>query len=92
MHKAIVNIKTEPSLKLEASKVAAHLGLPLGTVLNNYLRQFVREKRVVFEEGLTPNKKTAQQLRAIERDIKTGRNMSGPFSTPEEMDEHLAKL
>ncbi len=92
MHKAIVNIKTDPILKRQASKVAAGLGLPLGTILNNYLRQFVREKRVVFEEGLTPNKKTAKELMAIERDIIAGRNMSPVFSTIAEMDAHLDSL
>ena len=92
MNKAIVNIKTDPRLKREASKVASQLGLPLGTILNNYLRQLVREKRVIFEEGLTPNKKTAKQLMAIERDIAAGKNLSPIYSTIEEMDAHLDSL
>lgn len=92
MQKAIINIKSDVSLKREASKVAAGLGLPLGTVLNNYLRHFVREKRVVFEEGLTPNKKTAKRLMAIERDIAAGKNLGPIFETTEAFFKHLDSL
>ena len=92
MHKAVINIKSDIGLKRQASMVAFRLGLPLGTILNNYLRQLVREKRVVFEEGLIPNKATAKRLMIAERDIAAGKNMSPIFSTIAEMDAHLDSL
>ena len=92
MHKAVINIKSDVVLKKQASEVASRLGLPLGTILNNYLRQLVREKRVVFEEGLTPNKKTAKRLMAIERDIAAGKNIGPVFNTTEEFFKHLDSL
>jgi len=92
MHKAVINIKSDVVLKKKASAVAARLGLPLGTIINNYLRQLVRERRVLFEEPLKPNKATAKRLRAIDRDIVAGRNLSPIFSTIAEMDAHLDSL
>jgi len=92
MQKAVINIKSDVALKRDASAVAAGLGLPLGTIINNYLRQLVRERRVIFEEGLTPNKRTAKRLIAIERDIANGKNLSPVFNTITEMDAHLDSL
>jgi addiction module RelB/DinJ family antitoxin len=44
----ILNIKTDKKLKAEAQKVAGELGVPLSTVLNAFLKQFVREKEITF--------------------------------------------
>lgn len=92
MHQAIINIRSDPVLKREASTAAARLGLPLGTILNNYLRQFVRERRVVFEEGLTPNKATARRLLAAEKNIAEGKNLSPVFSNSKEFFKYLDSL
>ena len=92
MQTAIINIKSDPKLKKEAQRVAGNLGLPLGTVINNYLRLFVLEKRVEFKHPLMPNKKTARELRAAIRDIKVGRNMSPAFTTTKEMNDYLDSL
>ncbi len=40
----ILNIKTDKKLKADAQKVAAELGVPLTTVMNSFLKQFVRDK------------------------------------------------
>lgn len=87
-----MNIKIDPPLKREASQIATRLGLPLGTIVNNYLRQFVRERRVIFEEGLTPNKAIAKRLMAIESDIVAGKNLGPIFETTEEFFKHLDSL
>ena len=83
MEKTVLNIKTDKKLKKEAQETARELGLPLGTVMNAYLRDFVRERRVVFSIPPTPNARTRKILDAIERDIKTGKNAAGPFSADE---------
>jgi len=44
----IINIKTDKKLKADAQKVASELGVPLSTVLNAFLKQFVRDKEVVL--------------------------------------------
>ena len=49
-------LKTDKELKNEASRVAKELGVPLTTVMNAYLRQFVRERQITISLDPTPNK------------------------------------
>ena len=44
----VINIKTDSKVKLEAQKVAADLGLSLSSVINGFLRQFVKAKTITF--------------------------------------------
>ena len=83
MHTTVINIKTDVTLKRDAKEVAADLGLPLGTIINSYLRELVRERRVIFSAPPAVNKKTSKILGEIERDIREGRNADGPFSSDE---------
>lgn len=83
MGKALLNIKVDPELKGRAQAVAEALGLPLGTVINRYLREFVHEKRVVFAMAPVPNKKTTALLKKLVRDAKLGKNADGPFNYDE---------
>ncbi len=80
---AVINFKTEKKLKLEAQKVAKDLGLPLGTIMNRYLNDLVREKKVVFELQM-PNKKTLHELKAASLDAKRGVNISPMFDNVED--------
>lgn len=44
----ILNIKTDKKLKADAQKVASELGVPLSTIMNAFLKQFVRDKEITF--------------------------------------------
>ncbi|MBL1434551.1 type II toxin-antitoxin system RelB/DinJ family antitoxin [Candidatus Wolfebacteria bacterium] len=44
----ILNIKTDKKLKEEAKDLATELGVPLSTVVNSFLKQFVRDKEITF--------------------------------------------
>ena len=79
----MINVKTDKKLKKDAQRVAQALGLPLGTIVNHYLRNLVREKRVVFSTPLVPNAKTRALLDKIERDRKKGKNFSAPLTLDE---------
>lgn len=87
--KTLLNIKTDKEVKVGVQKIAKELGLPLSTIINAYLRQLLREKRVNFTLPLTPNKKTARLLKKAHEDYKKGRNISPPFGTAEEMIAYL---
>ena len=91
MNTAIINIKTDPKLKKEIKAVAKDLGLPVGTIINAYLRELVREQRVVFSAPPTLNQRTKQLLQSIDKDIRAGKNTDGPFS-PKEAIEYLDRL
>lgn len=82
MDKTLLNIKTDRKLKRGAQRVARELGLPLGTIVNAYLRELIREKRVVFSVPPTPNARTRELLRRIARD-RSGKNSHGPFTYEE---------
>ncbi len=44
----IINIKTDKKLKADAQKVASELGVPLSTIMNAFLKQFVRDKEITL--------------------------------------------
>ena len=44
----ILNIKTDKKLKASAKAVADDLGVPLSTVVNAFLKQFVRDKSITL--------------------------------------------
>ena len=84
-------IKTNKVLKVKAQKLAKEMGLPLSTVVNNSLRNFIRERQVTFNAPM-PNKKTIRAIEEARRDIKAGKNLSGPFATASEAIAYLRKL
>lgn len=92
MNQIPMTIKIDAEVKKQAQQVAKSLGLSLSAIIENKLREVVRDRRVVFEENLTPNKKTAKLLAEIEEDIKAGRNLSKPFDTVETLEAHLNSL
>ncbi len=67
------------------------MGLPLGTLVNNYLKSFVIDRQAIFNAPM-PNKKTIKAIEEARRDIKAGKNLSGPFNTAEEAIAYLKKL
>ena len=87
-----VPVKIDAELKQEAQKLAKSLGLSLSAIVENKLKEVVRERRLIFEEELISNKKTAKDLRQIENDVKADRNLRGPFNTFDELEKHLDSL
>lgn len=79
MQKILLNVKTDPKVKQAAQEVARELGLPLGTIINAYLRELIREKRVLFSVPPAPNQRTQRLLKKIRRDTKS-KKKAGPFT------------
>ena len=82
-------IKINKPLKQKAQKLAKEMGLPLSTLVNNYLKDFVVERRVVFEAPM-PNKKTIAAIKAARKEYAEGKT-PGPF-TADEFIKHLKSL
>ena len=87
--KTIINIKADRDIKEKASRTAKQMGLPLSTVMNAFLRQFIAEKRVTFSVPLKPTKWLQKVLIEAEEDWKKGKNIEGPFYTAEEFMKDL---
>ena len=80
-------IKTNKVLKIKAQKLAKEMGLPLGTLVNNYLKEFIVERQVTFTAP-TQNKKTIKIIEQARKEYKAGK-FFGPFKTAEEMIKSL---
>ena len=91
MEKTLLNVKTDKKLKQDAQKVAQELGLPLGTIINAYLRELIREKKVVFSSPPIPNQKTQKLLKKIDADIQAGKSSTASFNYNEAI-EYLDSL
>jgi len=72
MSYAVINLKTDPKLKKQATEVAGQLGISISAVLNNELRRFAAEQSVVFDIPEAPNPKTAKELAASKKQIEAG--------------------
>jgi len=89
MVKTMINIRTDAEVKEKAQRVAKNLGFPLSTIINAYLKQFVREKEVRFSEGYQMTPKLEKLLDQVEKDIKNKRNIAGPFKNMDEAIKYL---
>jgi len=84
-----LHIKTDKKVKERAEKFAKHYGLTLTALVNLSLHQTLEQGQLNLNLPEVPNKKTARELKQMERDIKAGRNLVGPFTSAEEMDAYL---
>ncbi len=87
--KTLLTVKIDKQLKARAQKMAKEMGLPLGTVVNAKIKQFIDQQQISFSVPLVPNKKTAALLKQATSDLRAGRNIDGPFTTIKEMDAYL---
>lgn len=91
MNTAVINIKTQPEVKAQAQRVARGLGLSLSSLINAFLKQFVKTKKVTFSlDDEIPNKRTIAILKQAEKDYKKG-NTSPAFKTGKEAVAWLEK-
>ena len=74
MNTAVVNIKVDPKVKKQAQAVVEKLGFSLSSVINAYLRQLIKTRKVEFSDDvqlkLTPWAK--RLLKRSEKDVKEG--------------------
>lgn len=66
--KTTLTIKTDKKLRDAAKRTAAKLGIPLTTVVNAQLAEFVREGR--FEVALTPRPEKIREWEKISKEFE----------------------
>ena len=89
MKTSVINVKTDSDIKKNAQKVAEELGLSLSTVINAYLRQFVRNREIRLTVAPRMSAELEEFLGHVEEDIRKKRNLSPVFSSGKEMDRWL---
>jgi len=90
--KTLINIKTDKSVKENAQKVAKDLGLPLSSVVNAFLKEFVRSRSITFSAVPKMTPYLEGILGKVEKDIKEGKNTTGPFKSAKEANRYLDSL
>lgn len=77
--KTVINIKTDPETKKKAQELAEELGVPLSTVINVYLRQFIRTREFSFSLAYSMSPDLEKIIAEAEKDIAGGENLSPVF-------------
>lgn len=88
----MINVKADKDIKEKAQIIAKDLGMPLSTIINAFLKDFVRNKSVYFSTIPKMTPKLENLLDSVEKDIKTGKNMSQKFSSSKEAIKYLNNL
>ncbi len=87
----ILNIKTDKKLKADAKQVAEELGVPLSTVINAFLKKFVREKEITLSANpLRPTPYLEQILEEAHAEYVAGK--ANTFASGKDMLTHLRTL
>ncbi len=84
MAKTTINIKADMDVKQKAQKVAKGLGMPLSTIINAYLNQFIRTKEIHFHMEGTLKPAVKRRLDRLQKEAMAGKNLSPAFSSAEE--------
>ncbi|GMQ95430.1 MAG: hypothetical protein BMS9Abin13_544 [Patescibacteria group bacterium] len=87
--KTVIHIKTDEGVKEEAQKIARNLGLPLSTVVNAYLKEFIRDRSVRFSAAPQLRPEVEKLLKQASGDYKAGKNISGPFDNARDLMKSL---
>lgn len=93
--KTATYIKLDTQVKQQSQILAEKLGLSLSAMVNVQLKQAVRDQRVELSVEFPPEQMTPaleKKLAKIDKDIKTGKNLVGPFRTAEELDQFFNTL
>jgi antitoxin component of RelBE/YafQ-DinJ toxin-antitoxin module len=92
MNTAAIYIKTQPEVKAKAQKIAKNLGFSLSSLVDSWLKQFVKTKRVTYraKEDERPSKYLTESLKRSEEDIKEGRVLS--FDSGEDAVKYFKSL
>ncbi len=90
MNTAVVITKTDPEVKERAQKVARELGISLSSLVNAYLKQVVRTRRVEFDLKEEPSEYLISIMKQARKNYKRGQH-SPIFNTGEEAVEWLEK-
>ena len=81
--KTLINIKADKEVKKRAQKVAAELGIPLSTIINAYLKQFIQTKEAHFYTEGRLKTAVKRRLNRLAEDATEGKNLSPAFDSAE---------
>jgi len=87
--KTVLNVKTDVEVKKQAQELAKHLGVPLSTVVNAYLKEFVHSGEFTLRREPQLRPEVAKRIDVAVAESKEGKNLSPAFTTVEDFAAHL---
>ncbi|MBU6231170.1 MAG: type II toxin-antitoxin system RelB/DinJ family antitoxin [Patescibacteria group bacterium] len=84
--KTLITVKTDKSLKKAAQETAEEIGISLGTLINIFLKQFVRTKEVNFSVSYRPTPSLISAIKEAEKELAEGK-LPAAHSVDELMEE-----
>jgi len=88
MNTAVIITKTEPEVKKQAQIVAHKLGISLSSLVNAYLKQIVRTRKVEFSLGKEPSEYLKSTIKQAEKNYRE-RRMSPSFAKAKDAVKYL---
>jgi addiction module RelB/DinJ family antitoxin len=86
--KTLISVKIDKSLKKAAQDLVEEIGIPLGTLINIFLKQFVRNKEVIFSVTYKPTPYLMKIIEEAEKELAGGK-VPPPVSSVEELVKEL---
>ncbi|MDP3974412.1 MAG: type II toxin-antitoxin system RelB/DinJ family antitoxin [bacterium] len=90
MNTAVINIKTEKALKKQVQNIASDLGLSLSSLINVYLKQLVRTRKIELDLGEEPSNYLKSILKQANINYRKGKT-SPSFITGKDAVKWLEK-
>ncbi len=89
-----IQLRIDDKTKDSAKKVLDEIGIDMSSAIKVYLRQIVINKGIPFklitENGFTPEEE--RTILKSSEEAREGKNVSGPFSTKQEIQDYLDSL
>ena len=90
--KTMINIKADKEVKENAQQVARELGLPLSSVINAFLKEFIRTRSLSVSAVPQMSPALERILHDVESDIAANKNVSPTLQSADEIGDYLDKL
>ncbi|MFT7507208.1 MAG: antitoxin component of RelBE/YafQ-DinJ toxin-antitoxin module [Acidimicrobiales bacterium] len=87
--KTVLNVKTDVEVKKKAQELAKHLGVPLSTVVNAYLKEFIYSGEFTLRAEPRLRPEVAKRIDKAMEESKDGKNLSPAFTTVEDFAKYL---
>ncbi len=89
-----IQLRIDDKTKDSAKKVLDELGIDMSSAIKIYLKQIIVNQGIPFKlvtrNGFTPDEE--REILKASEEARKGKNVSGPFSTKQEIQDYLDSL
>lgn len=89
--KTVLNVKTDVEVKKQAQELAKYIGVPLSTVVNTYLKEFINSGEFTLRREPQLKPEVAKRIDKAVAESKEGKGLSPTFDTIHDVVDWLNK-